>query len=386
MKILYYSSPSFADCDFPLVRTMMEKGHDVTYLIELNQSSCHRTLFDIEKCLPMNGIIPALSYKELAVYKDYMNLDKVLIMNRGGKGGRHLRSLLNTLKVARFIRKEHFDILHTDMLFLDYQPLLYWLCKPWIVTVHDPFLHSNEVSRRNDFFRKLCFRFSKRFVVLNKNQHDLFCKTYKIEPSNVLVNRLGVYDNIHAFVKKEWKVKNNNVLFFGRIASYKGIEYLLQAMKKVHTAIPDATLTIAGGGDFYFDISEYRQLPYIEIINRFITMEELARLVFECFITVCPYKEATQSGVIMTSFSMCKPVIATKVGGLGEMVEHSKSGLLVEPCDSNALANAIIKMLFNDEELEGMCTYIRNEYYIGEKSWNTITERYLDFYENRISQ
>lgn len=380
MKILYYSSPSFADCDFPLVKTLMEKGHDVTYLIELSPGSCHRTLFDIENIIPENDIIPASRYNELAVYKDYLDLNRVFIVNRSKKG--RLRSIWMTLKVAAFVNRGNFEVRHTDMLLREYLWLLYFLCKPWIITVHDPFLHSEEVSKKNNIFRKLCFAFGKRFVILNKNQHDCFCKTYNIKPSDVLINSLGVYDNIHAFIKNDWEVKNNNVLFFGRITPYKGVEYLCEAMTKVHSVIPDATLTIAGGGGFYFDISAYDKLPFVQIKNYYISMEELARLVFECSIVVCPYKEATQSGVVMTSFSMCKPVIATDVGGLGEMVEHEKCGLVVASCDSDALADAIILMLSNKEKMERMASIIKEKYFLGEKSWSSIVDKYVEFYLN----
>lgn len=44
MKILYYSSPSFADCDFPLVKALQEAGHDVTYIIKLAPYSLKSTL------------------------------------------------------------------------------------------------------------------------------------------------------------------------------------------------------------------------------------------------------------------------------------------------------------------------------------------------------
>lgn len=384
MKILYYSSTSFADCDFPLVKALMEKGHNVTYLIELSPDSCHRTLFDIDNCLSVDDIIPASTYKELAVYNCYMDMDKVYIMNRGGKGNNYLRAIRNTLKVARFIREGHFEVLHTDMLFVAFQPLLYLLFRPWITTKHDPFPHSEEVSRKANFYRKLSFRLCKRFVVLNHNQLEFFCEYYRIPPSNVLVNRLGVYDNIHAFIRNDWHVRRYNVLFFGRITPYKGIEYLCEAMIKVHEIVPDATLTIAGGGEFYFDISKYDHLPYIEIKNHFVEMEELAKLVYECSVVACPYKEATQSGVIMTAFSMCKPVVATKVGGLGEMVEHGKSGLMVEPCDTDSLANSIIKLFSDNNELKRLSSYIKEEYFHGERSWGAIADKYINFYQKTL--
>ena len=44
MRLLYYSTPSFADCDFPLIKEYMEKGIDVLYLIKLTPYNCHSTL------------------------------------------------------------------------------------------------------------------------------------------------------------------------------------------------------------------------------------------------------------------------------------------------------------------------------------------------------
>lgn len=76
MKILYLSTPSFADCDFPLIKEFIRQGHDITYLITLTPYSLKSTLFNIEKQLPCNDIIPASKYKELYIYSEYMNLDK----------------------------------------------------------------------------------------------------------------------------------------------------------------------------------------------------------------------------------------------------------------------------------------------------------------------
>ena len=385
MKILYYSSPSFADCDFPLIKKYQEKGFDVTYLIDLSPSSCKRTLFNIERCLPVNDIIPATSYKELDIYKEYMDMTKVYIINKGNVGKKnYLRSLRLTLKIARFINEGHFDVLHTDILFVSLQPLLYLLCKPWVITKHDPFPHSEEVSRISDLYRKISFHLCKNFVVLNTNQLDRFCETYNINKSNVLVNRLGVYDNIKVFVKKEWKKREKNVLFFGRITPYKGLEYLCEAMKAVHNELPEATLTIAGGGQLYFDFEPYMSDSFIELKNRFINLDELARMLYEASVVVCPYKEATQSGVVMTAFSLCKPVIVTNVGGLAEMVDEGKSGIVVEPCDADSLSKAILTILKDSAVLNNYQQYIRENYLSGEKSWDSIAEKYVDFYKKVI--
>ena len=151
-------------------------------------------------------------------------------------------------------------------------------------------------------------------------------------------------------------------------------------MKLVHETIPDATLTIAGGGKIYFDLAPYQNLPYIEIRNHYIGMEELAELIARTQIVVCPYTDATQSGVIMTAYSLCKPVIATAVGGLVEMVDDGKSGLLVPPKNVEALASSICMLLSKYDRLISMETFIRHRYYEGEYSWGNITRDYINVY------
>lgn len=109
--------------------------------------------------------------------------------------------------------------------------------------------------------------------------------------------------------------------------------------------------------------------------------EELSELLQNSALTVCPYTVATQSGVIMTSYSLCKPVVATNVGGLGEMVDNQKTGLLVPPKDVDALADAIIALLNDDAKREEMADNIRNDYFVGDKSWKVIAEKYIEFYK-----
>lgn len=385
MKILYYSAPSFADCDFPLVNALQKAGHDVTYLISLAPYSLKSTLFNIKAQVQENGIIPATCYPELKVYENYMDMSKVYIVNRTVKQNSSLQALMMTVKVAQFIRKGKFDIIHTDCMLGMWELLLYKLFrKKMVLTVHDPFMHSGEVSILEKINYRIATRNVPAFVLLNKQQREKFSRTYHLNPNQILNNRLGVYDNVVSFVKSDATVKKNNVLFFGRISPYKGLEYLCKAMMKVKEQVPDATLTIAGGGKMYFDISSYEKKEWVKIINRYVGMEELAGLLQNCALTVCPYTDATQSGVIMTSFSLCKPVVATNVGGLGEMVEDGKTGLLVPPKNVDALANAIISLLKDNETLEQMAKNIKNDYFVGEKSWKAIADKYIEFYKTIV--
>ena len=86
----------------------------------------------------------------------------------------------------------------------------------------------------------------------------------------------------------------------------------------------------------------------------------------------------------MTSYSLGKPVVATNVGGLPEMIEDGKTGLLVPPKDSDALAEAIVHLLKDDKTITEMSEYILNKYEKGERSWSAIADKYINFYNSII--
>ena len=147
MKILYYSTPFFADCDFPLVKALQEACHDVTYLIKLAPYCLKSTLFDIKEQIQENAIIPAMRYAELRVYENYMDMSKVFIVNRTIKQDSSPQALRMTLKVARFMLKGHYDVIHTDCMLGMWDLMLYKLFgKKLVLTVHFPFHHSGDVN------------------------------------------------------------------------------------------------------------------------------------------------------------------------------------------------------------------------------------------------
>ena len=380
MKILYLSTPSFADCDIPLVRAMQSKGHDVTYLLMLAPHNLQYTIIDIKKKYPRTGVFPSSVYPELKAFDGYIDMDKFFVANRTSNKRYSLSYWKKTLAIYRFIRKNKFDIIHTPCLFGLIRMLFYFAGCKVVTTIHDPFPHTGEKNRTSIQNRKIAVRYSKGIILLNSRQKDEFCSFYNVSPNRLCINKLGVYENIALMASDVKTLKKNNILFFGRISPYKGIEYLCKAMEIVRKEVPDATLTIAGSGKLYFDIKPYLTEGYIDLQNRFIQTHEIATLLRQCAICVCPYIDATQSGVIMTSFALSKPVIASNVGGLAEMIDKGKSGLLVEPKNPIVLANAIIKLLKNPNDLKRMEAYITESYYQGKNSWSSIADTYINFY------
>ena len=173
----------------------------------------------------------------------------------------------------------------------------------------------------------------------------------------------------------------NYLLFFGRISPYKGVEYLLQAMEIVHRTHSNVKVIVAGSGKMYFDSTKYENLDYVEIRNRFIELDELADLIRGALFTVCPYTDATQSGVVYSSFALNTPVIATKVGGLPEMIDNGETGIIIPPKSVDDLASTIQNCLSSPECLNRMSKKIAESAKSGIGSWEVIAKEYTDIYK-----
>jgi len=145
---------------------------------------------------------------------------------------------------------------------------------------------------------------------------------------------------------KPREVRNShlNLLFFGFVRPYKGLDTLLKAVGILKHR--DITLRIAG--EFWHDKDEYLQLIQglgisgkVEIMDRYIPEEEMSRCFSEADIVVLPYKRSITSGIIATAYGYGKPVLATRVGGFHEVVQDGYTGRLVPPDDPEALADGI---------------------------------------------
>jgi glycosyltransferase involved in cell wall biosynthesis len=219
-------------------------------------------------------------------------------------------------------------------------------------------------------------------VILNTKQKSEFIASNKLQNKNVFESSLGIYDVYKLYTKPNLlRDTQKSILFFGRISPYKGIHILLAAMKSLHQIHPEVKLIIAGSGEYYFDKTEFEQLDYIDFRNRYIPNEELVRLIQDSMFIVCPYTDATQSGVIMTSYAFCKPVVASDVGGLAEMVLDKVTGNLVEPNNCIDLKNTIISLISNQKLLEAMERNIKTHFYSGNKGWKQISKNLFSVYE-----
>lgn len=385
MRVIYFSNLPFSDCDFPLIREMQHRKIDVYYFVSINPSTSRCALVDIKKMYDKNGIFKAAEiYPQFLEYKNYIDLDKVYVVNYTTDAGLSLANVALTYRMVRTFMKLKPDIVQITWPLQSTRCMLYLLRRKLVLTLHDPFPHSDKPRAKEfEMWRKLSFRMIDRIIILNKSQLEPFSRLYSYPLKKIYPAWLGLYDCINGVKPIKFDIHKRYVLFFGYISKYKGIEYLLEAFNSLQNKYKDVQLVIAGKGELYFDKSLYKGKENITIINDYINIPRLSGLLQDASFVVCPYKDATQSGVIQTAFSMDCPVVVSNVGALPEAVDDGETGLIVPPCDTKALASAIDKMLSDGKLLQKMRKNINDKWRI-KMGWDKILDKYLECYHSII--
>ncbi len=147
------------------------------------------------------------------------------------------------------------------------------------------------------------------------------------------------------------------LLFFGFVREYKGLIYLIKALPEVVNSYPDVKLIIVG--EFFQDKDQYLNEivgldleKNINIYDGYMPDQEVGKFFVASDIVVLPYTSATQSGIVQIAYGFYKPVLVTNVGGLPEVVEHKKTGYVVDPKKPEQISDALIDYLKEDRQDE----------------------------------
>ena len=137
--------------------------------------------------------------------------------------------------------------------------------------------------------------------------------------------------------------KGNNVLFFGRMNLYKGIDYLLELVKRT----PDVQYVIAGKADESVGdtVKELRKMSNVKLDEGVIPYGKMHDYFYNAICTVLPYETATQSGVVLDAYKHSRPAVAFDVGALGEQIDDGVTGYLAKPGDVGQLETQLRKII-----------------------------------------
>ena len=212
--------------------------------------------------------------------------------------------------------------------------------------VHNAISHERTIIEKP--LAKYFFNRCDAFIVMSEPVKEDLLKLKR--NAKILLQPHPIYDQYAERYDKESACKElgitstkKNLLFFGLIRDYKGLDILIEAMSNL-TA--DYQLIIAG--ECYGSFDKYQQLinqsplkDNIKVFEQYIPDSMVSTLFSAADVLILPYRSATQSGVVALAYQMELPMIGTDVGALGKTIKEAESGLIVDSATPSNISKAI---------------------------------------------
>lgn len=188
------------------------------------------------------------------------------------------------------------------------------------------------------------------------------------------------------------KGSDPTVLFVGGLEPRKGLEYLLHAMEHVIDDLPDARLIAVGKTGFrgtdewaWFEkLADRLGIAERMEFHESVDQQVLLGFYSECDVLVLPSKTEGWGLSLMEAMACGKPVVASRVGGIPELVRDGTDGILVRPGDVRGLADSITKLLRDPELRREMG--LRGKERVREFSWDETAQVALGEYEKALQR
>lgn len=279
--------------------------------------------------------------------------------NKVKRGLKALEGLLNYLYIALRLLFSKVDVLHLQWLpFLEVASVeckilkLFKLFSPktrLILTVHNIYPHnfgdSRKISYRNRFAKVEGF-FDKFIVHLQVSKKE-FCNEFGIDENRVEVIHHGVFEPKGLKIKPHKRGEKLNLIMYGNQSYYKGTDILVDAIallpkevqSKVHTLIVGKTAP-----DYLALLKEKAAGLDIEFIPEFVPDDFLNEKIMESDIIVLPYRQISQSGVLLLALYFERMIITSDLPSFKETLYSISDDFFFDNTKPEGLSNAISKI------------------------------------------
>lgn len=275
-------------------------------------------------------------------------------------------------------------------------PLLKKFGKTIVLTVHD--VIDNDKDMTDLPYRKWIYNFADKLVVHTDSLKCQLIDTFQVPASKVHVINFGNYNFVNdLLVSTDVEVTPYDVVsftYFGYIRKYKGIDILLQSLALVKKKLSDLGETrpfhcniVGKSQEGFWEAAGYdNQITLLGIQDvvrldiRHVPFEEIPSIFANTDVALVPYVNASQSAVVPLAYAFSKPVIASEVGGIPDVVKHGITGVLVEPGNVDQLAESIVSFIQNPLSAITMGQNAR-KFADTELDWATIAKKTIDCYK-----
>ncbi len=209
------------------------------------------------------------------------------------------------------------------------------------------------------YILKSVFNYSKTILVLSKSIKAEIINSYQVEPEKIKIYTLKISKIFNPNVTNDLKLILNPdgpiIMSICRISPDKGLYYLVEAARAVIIKYPNVKIIIKGyTSDFIYKKNLISLIQKSNLSKNVILLDgspysEIPRYISASDIFVLPSISEGLGLVVLEAMASGKPIVATRVGGLQDILFNNINGLMVEPKNSNGLAKAIIKILSDDQ-------------------------------------
>ena len=284
------------------------------------------------------------------------------------------------------IKRDKPDIIHTIGL-RSFQSIAAWLVSkkyniPLIstdqggLTTH-PFLNETGflfkiIFKIQDLYIKKIIKHSTMICAANEYEKDIFLDIYKNAKVKIVRNGVDLKSLVsNVNFKSKYDIDSNFVLFVGRFSKSKGIENLINAVKKIKDELDKSnTQLVIMGVDFGYEKEMMELIGKFELSKQVIVIknpprEDVIAAYGESEFLILPSLWELSPLVPLESFAFKRPVISTNAHGIPFTVQDNKNGILVESENAEQLAMAIVKLLNNSNLRENLgmegYNFVKNE-------------------------
>lgn len=299
--------------------------------------------------------------------------------------------LVELVALARLVRNQRIELIHAHWLIP--QGLLGAVARPGVGSKLVMTAHGGDVFGMSKGVRRRLLRFTARrahgvtavSTVLRDELERLTGVHAKVIP-------MGADPASFAFMERPRSADSQTtptILFVGRLVQKKGVRYLIEAMRHVSSKVPGARLVIVGDGPERPELEALAQdeLGRQIVFKGAVPNSTLPRFYESANILVAPSVASAEGDteglpvVLMEAAASGVPIIASEIGGIPDLIENGRTGLLVTPGDARSLAAAILQVL-SDGELAATMAANARQVAVARHSWDFVVDQFNELFQS----
>jgi glycosyltransferase involved in cell wall biosynthesis len=303
--------------------------------------------------------------------------------------------LSSILKLSNYLKKEKVDILHVHL----FDPSVVGLLagakagiKNRVMTRHYSDYHTRINKKWHVRLDQLCNRLSHKIIGVSQHTTDHVVEIEGAPREKVITIYNGIdfdrvkpsADDFQTRIREEFGAQDKFlILTTGRLHPEKGYPYLFEAVAKLKEKVDSPFVwLIAGKGPFDEEFRRQVSALACDDVVKFIGFRtDIPDLMSAADLFVLPSVAEAFGVVFAESIYLGTPIVATKIGGIPEVVTDGVDGILIPPADSEAIAETVADLIKNPEKLEALAGTGRQKV-IDKFEFEDMTRKYEAVYED----